>query len=412
MSTATMTPWALVKSLFSKLCFGLGVCTLAYLSYSGISVWVQRPSTPSNQGGLQEKVSELTGTSGSPGSPTEIKNFGYSLPVNSAGPLPLGVTEPQAGVQAPAGTTPTTGAEASAVPSPSPGLTDAQQVQGELDAMAADGSDLPPPYAVPYGYDSGNSGSEPTRSTERTSNDSSASSSNSPLMNSAMMVNPGGTSVGGTQASASTPANMLNANDLQLLETGLKALMVSDTLSVSGSVYGSGTGSGSMPTGNTSSTPVSTTRWTWNEGLDHEASLSIDAPSVTAITAHVTLRVQNASGAVQNATATTIPLQTQVHSEFRGGHPFRVFRFNLANAILSGRQSEGESATLKAIHLVLSFDVSSPNNPVMGHDSTLTFSRSHAQMAAAPWTSGPLAAGDPGVIADLVTYSMKVEKSP
>jgi hypothetical protein len=410
MSSTTMTPWGLLKSLFSKLCFGLGVCTLAYLSYSGIAGWISRPSTPVNQGGLQEKVSELTGSRPNALAPREMTSFGYSYP--GPGAAPVNAIPPQEGGAAAPTPAPGLGTETAAQPSPSPGASEAQQAQSELDAMAADGSDLPA-YAVPYGYESGYSPSEAPRQGERSSSETAPSNSNpnSPLMNTAMIAS-GSSSASGAQASAATPANMLNAHDLQLLETGMKALMVSDTLTVAGSVYGSGTASGSMPTGTTASTSISTTRWTWSEGLDHEATLSLDAPSANAITAHLSLRIQNASGAIQNAVATTIPLQTQVRSEFRGGHPFRVFSFTLANAVLSGRQSEGESATLKAVRLVLSFDVSSPNNPVMGHDSALTFTRSHAQMAASPWTTGPLGAGDPGVLADLVTYSMKVEKSP
>ncbi|NDG86239.1 MAG: hypothetical protein EBX52_14520, partial [Proteobacteria bacterium] len=166
------------------------------------------------------------------------------------------------------------------------------------------------------------------------------------------------------------------------------------------------------PTGTSASTPVSNTRWTWNEGLESEAAFGIEAASVSAITFHLALRIVNASGAVQTAAATSVPLQSEVHSEFRGGHPYRVFSFNLANTVLAGRASEGESATLKSVRVVLSFDVSNPSAPVPGNDSVLIFSRSHAQLAASPWAGAALGAGDPGVLADLATYSMKLQKSP
>jgi hypothetical protein len=55
MSTATMTPWGFVKSLFTKMCFGLGLATLSYLSYSGLMAWINPAQVAPTKGACKKR---------------------------------------------------------------------------------------------------------------------------------------------------------------------------------------------------------------------------------------------------------------------------------------------------------------------------------------------------------------------
>ncbi len=358
---------------------------------------------------------------------------GYFLPIPSLSSLPSRPSNPSSNPSS----------NLSVVPSFVPGSPDAgnpvlsppevlaadpSATPGEIPAEAAPETEMAPgsedPSQIAEAYNplvpmisapSSASAGDASSSSGSTPSPSATPDSNVPVIPPVNLALLAGQTLGGSpgaQAAPANPASQFTAQDLSLLETGIKAVMATQNIQVAGTVYGSGTGPNAQSTGYSTSTTVSTSRWTWTEGLESEAGITIQAPSATSISLQLRLRIIGANAASQEFTANASAVSPQVRSEVRNARQYRVFTLNFGNVTLPGRDAEGESAILRSLRVVLSFDVTDPAQPGVGNDAQVTFGRTRAQMASIAWAGAPLAPTDPGILADQANYSMIIEKLP
>ena len=415
---SSMSLWAYFKSLVYKFCFGLGLATISYFSFVQVKGWIDGAGArdSANVGGLQEKVLALNGADETLPSPApEMKSYG--LQFQSGPPVPApGVAGPMAqGQDSGNGLN----AAAQASPSPSPGA----------DAPANDGSLPPenqnsemPQYAMPYGFDPSlqngmpnpNGGGEGNLGPAFSGNEPSGGNPGNGQLNGqsngqsiGMIQNPisaGSNSGSGYSPNSNNSGSSLNSQDLSLLTMALKGMHSDSSERVSGPIYTNGT-----QTGSANQTVVQSSRWTATEGLSPDVAFAITGTSASSLNFHVALKLQAASGTYQTFVMNTGPRSVEVRTDFRAGHPFRVFDFQLAN--LSVRSGE----VLRQVSLRLTFDLSSPSNPQVGTDSVLSFLRTSVQSFQTPWnfnSPSALPTSDPVIVADQLTYVVNIEKSP
>ncbi len=411
---SSMSLWAYFKSLVYKFCFGLGLATISYFSFVQVKGWIDGAGArdSANVGGLQEKVLALNGSDEAVPSPSpEMKSYGLQFQSGPPVPAPVAAGPLVQNQDSANGLN----AAAQASPSPSPGA-EALANDGSLPPEAQN-SDMPQ-YAMPYGFDPSmqngmvnpNGGGDGNSGPAFSGSDSAAGNTGNGLQNGqsiGMIQNPnlsGSNSGSGYSSHSNNSGSSLNSQDLSLLTMGLKGVHSDSSERVSGPIYTNGTQSGSA-----NQTLVQTSRWTASEGLSPDVAFAITGASASSLNFHVALKLQAVSGAYQTFVMNTGPRSIEVHSEFRAGHPFRVFDFQLGNLSVSA----GE--VLRQVSLRISFDLSSPSNPQVGTDSVLSFLRTSVQTFQTPWnfnTPSALPSSDPVIVADQLNYVVNIEKSP
>jgi hypothetical protein len=407
MSSGVLSPWAFFKSTLYKFCFGLGLATLSYYSFAGVKSWIdeRHERAEKNPGvGFQEKINALTTAGSGSESAIQMTQFPMSLP--QAIPLPSAGASP---VQNPAGDLAVLPAGADGAPSvtatPDPALAAANEAAPNPEAgdVVPNGAmEMPPPYAIPYVYDPGLSGSESgeeSGSSKKADSSDGASSANSP--SSAGNESYYGASVPGIFSpqssnnyvqSSQANSNQLQPSDLPFLTAGLQAVFSGGPVGVNS---------------NGGQSTVHTSRWTPNEGLAPEVKFAIVGSNVNSLTFQVGVNLQSANGTYALHTGVGSVITVNARNEYRSAQLFRVFEFRLSN--ISVRAGE----ILRQVHVTLSFEAGSAANPVLGTDSMISFVRTQVSMVSSPWNfNSPSASTDPVVIADQVNYSMPIERLP
>jgi hypothetical protein len=406
MATWVSSSWSLVKNLLSKLLFLLGLATALYLLVSGASGgaglfrfdarsdFSADSNTDSKTGARFDVPSD--GRGGLQSAPLTLQQFA------------LASAEAQGVSETPASTGPAVAGDA---PAQSASVTQTGTPDGAIEGVPPEGQpgDWVPP-AIPYSFEGSAVEPASSRSAERTSE---AADSKDPLTGAGigalgalapLSANAGALSSGsysGASAGVSTDST-LSSQDLQFLSTPFKTVF-------SGPSWPTSKVSGVHHPSNSQVTefPVSTTRWTLEEGIRQDGTFSISGPNQNNLSFVLGLNLQSSgSTSWQNMTASTGAISTKVRTELRGGRPFRAFEFTLASFSLR----PGE--ILRQVQVFIVMDVSNPSSPQISNESRISFVRTQVKASDVAWPNAVNPASDPHVVAAEIPYSIELQNAP
>lgn len=389
MSTLVWSSWSALKNVLSKLIFLLGLATALYFFWGGaIPGGSPLIRSPQDSSGSVEPHEAPKSDGSLIASPLQTERYALTAP------SPVSAPE--------AAATPVEGAVAQAP-------AEAAALEGEA-PPGQPGEFVP---AAPYFFDPGSGSSGPERAQ---GNDSSPAVNPLPGgMASGIGGGMGAFGAFGNNAYAGTPAygssggfdagSTLTSQDLALLATPLKTMFSAPNLNVAGVFYPAGDSSTS--TSQVTASPVSTTRWNLTEGVRQDGTFTISGPDQNNLSLVLGLNFQNqGSSSWQNFSAGTGVISTQVRSELRSGHPFRVFEFKLASFSIK------PGDVLRQVHVLVALDVTSPGSPQVSNESRISFVRTGLKASNVAWPSPVNPASDPYVKADEVAYSIELQNAP
>ncbi len=391
MSTLVLSSWSTLKSVLSKVFFLLGLATAFYLLFHG----------PVQTGSPVNRSPQEQDSTGSAPLRAELSTESFALTAPSEG----ATVNAAAAASAPAAPAADSVASADSA-NPATGTAEAVNPEGEV-PFGQPGELFP---AAPYLFDSGPGPGVAERG------ESKESAQSGPLSQEGMAAGMGGF---GAFGGAGVPAGVssagsaggydagstLTSQDLQLLATPLKTMFSSPNLNVAGVFYPAGDSSTS--TSQVTGSPVSTTRWNLTEGIRQDGSFTISGPNQNNLNFVLGLNFQNqGSSSWQNFSAGTGVISTKVRTEFRSGHPFRIFEFQLASFSIK------PGDVLRQVQVLLAMDITSPASPQVSNESRISFVRTKVKATNVAWPSPVNPSNDPYVKADELAYSIELQNAP
>ena len=457
---------SLMKDVFSKFCFCLGLGTAAHFTYHQVQSAFQHPTSPSlpldhSLNVIQEKVNTLAETPlGSVSVTAHPVSSGASATASvemaapvSAQPIrhetSLAQNQPANLVAGSAVSASPSPGDPSASPSASPGEVAANgensppQPQAQLDAngnpipqpevqvTAAPGIAYVPNYEMPYpgpqNGDPANALNSPVNP-PMNPNDVPLISPNAAAyaaQQAASATNTigGGSSAVGTftgardtssgSASNTGTTASLSAQDIAwITHSAVKGNFSTSAQTVSGmSCNQDSSGSCAQQ----ASMTMYPSRWATNEGLETAATLSLGVASNGLIEFNLTFNLQNAQLSVQPVTLAIQASSVNVHTTTTAGITYKTYHFTLPNMTALGQNS------LTQMNANLIYQIGGQNSgansaltATLMNTSTLNFSRTSVTTVAQAWdptsaTRSP-AATAPYLIANTVNYTINLQK--
>jgi hypothetical protein len=461
------TATAFVKNVFYKTCFCIGLGTASYYSYGQVQTWVSdKPVTQTTQSvgtTLAEKVNTLFSNSANTvtisqavqANPQSVEAMSGAYHANSKTFLAL----TGAKLAAPQALTAPVDPNASPSVSPSPGEATAEKKEGDTKDAATEKKDgekkdgeeateakvastgpvneIGLPYS-PFAQGqpaAANADAHVSNDAPSTEVANSAASSglgggvpSAGSLYSGNGVNTSGNSGSGsssgggsyttgvtttyTPGTGSTPG-FLSASDLALLITPIKASFPDQSENVAGLVCTLGNAPGTVQDCiRNNQYSIHTNRWGISYGLQNDASFVVRSTSGSSqVTVAIDFKLQDLSQNLKDMSFQARPTEVSIHTEARNGKTYKVYEMKMPDL-----SAYGDNLTSVLATLVYEQPTTAGGTAVMTSDSTLTFVRSHFQTTSTIWdpsgTNRAPAANEQLIIADSVSYSMNLQKSP